>query len=352
MRILMLGPSLRCKGGMSAVEEMYLNHWSYPNTQVRHIGTYVDGLFFWKLLVFISAVLQYVYLMITWRPSIIHLHFAAKGSFIRKSILLFIGKLFKRCVVLHCHASKFDTYYETLGASGRRLIRCILNLSDGLIVVSEAWKDYFLKLGISTPVYTLYNPVVPQQMDNSGMPAREGNIILSLGRLGKRKGTYDLLNAVPIVLRTCPTAEFWLGGDGEIAEVQEVLDRVPWGNHVKLLGWVTGEEKHKALSAASVFVLPSYHEGLPVAILEAMSYGIPVISTTVGGIPEFVKNGATGFLVSPGDVRDIAQKIVYVLENTRVSREIGERGRGLVNERCNIKEVIDNLFRLYTSLTK
>jgi glycosyltransferase involved in cell wall biosynthesis len=194
----------------------------------------------------------------------------------------------------------------------------------------------------------LHNPVhAPPVVPNAA--AREC-AILTLGVLGERKGTYDILRAVPLVLDQCPGAEFWLGGDGDVEGVRAAIAAAPWGTRVRLPGWVEGAEKAGYLARAGVFLLPSYAEGLPVAVLEAMAHGLAVITTPVGGIPDAVVDGETGIMVPPGDVPAIARACVSLLRDADLRARLGACARRRVEDRFEVSRVLGELYATYDGL--
>ena len=347
-RVLMLGPSLSVKGGITTIEQFYLDAWDNKKYDLQHIGTFVDGNKVIKLGVFLKAFCQYFYLLLFNPPDILHIHFSWKASFYRKSIFVLLAKIFNIKIILHCNASRFDVFYENSNQFKQKFIQGILNSATLLIVVSEQWRKYFANLSLNVPIKVLYNPV--SFPENIPLIAQPKPIVLSLGRLGERKGTYDILKAIPLILATFPKTKFCLGGDGDIQQVKNILSKESWGQNVELLGWVQGKEKAKNLQQASIFLLPSYNEGLPLAILEAMSYGIPVISTPVGGIPEAVIDGKTGFLIQPGDITAIAEKVTLLLKNFELRNQIGTNAREYAQEKFEIKVILQKLFAIYDSL--
>ena len=171
-----------------------------------------------------------------------------------------------------------------------------------------------------------------------------------LGRLGRRKGTYDILEAVPAVISRHSTATFHFGGDGDVNEVRTQLAGVSWGRQVRLLGWLNDDAKSTLLSRASVFVLPSYNEGLPVALLEAMAHGVAVVTTPVGGIPEVVTDSKTGLLVAPGDVAAIAGAICRLLEDPSLRTTLGRNGRALIESEFSVERAVARIVAVYDSL--
>ncbi|MCA9972593.1 MAG: glycosyltransferase family 4 protein, partial [Anaerolineales bacterium] len=350
-KVLMLGPALSDQGGMASVEHVYLAAWDAARYELRHIGTYNSNFATRaKVLMAIKAIARYLYLLLFWRPDVIHIHFAAGVSFYRKSLFVLLGRFSRARLLMHSHAPNFDTFFEKRPPRQQRYIRHILNSADCLLVVSNQWQARFEAMGLTVPVVTIYNPVArPAALAPA---SRDKPLVLSLGRLGERKGTYDILKAVPLVLAAGAAADFWLGGDGEVEQVREIVSANDWGQHVRLLGWVRDQAKHEALSQAAVFLLPSYFEGLPVAVLEAMAYGIPVVSTPVGGIPEAVDDGETGFLVPPGDVQALAEKIRLLLDDPALRARMSHTAQQRMQEKFEVTAIMRQLYALYDELTE
>lgn len=349
-RVLMLGPAIDAKGGMASVAAAYVEAWDRTRYELRVLGTVTDSpTRLHKLLTGVSALVRTLICLIVWRPQIVHIHFAWNASFYRKSVFVLLGKLFGKRIIFHCHASRFDIFYESHGKLNQRFILLVLRAVNAILLVSDYWKEYFSRLPHHGTLHTLHNPVaLPFNVEHSTKASPP--IVLTLGRLGQRKGTYDTLKAIPRVLEQFPTAEFWLGGDGEIEQVEELVAQEPWHAQVKLLGWVTGAQKKKCLSSAAIFLLPSYNEGLPMAILEAMAYHLPVVSTVVGGIPEAVEDGKTGFLIQPGDTVAIANRLTLLLGDAQLRAQIGSAGRAYAMQRFEVGHILNDLYAIYDEL--
>jgi glycosyltransferase involved in cell wall biosynthesis len=280
---------------------------------------------------------------------VVHVHVAHRGSLYRKALFVGLAKLFRvPRVILHCHAGPFPEFYEGSGWLAKAVIRRILRSADLLIVLAEPWREYFRTLCPAVPLMVLYNPVeCPTDVVSS-----QGRkpVLLSLGFLAPEKGTFDILRAAPTVLEACPEAEFWFGGDGDRGPIHQLTEGTSWADRIRFLGWVDGEEKDRCLSVASVFLLPSYAEGLPMAILEAMAYGMPVIATPVGGIPDAVLAGETGLLVSPGDVAGLAQASIALLQDPARRARLGANARRHALEHFAAERVLEQLYGAYDRL--
>lgn len=175
--------------------------------------------------------------------------------------------------------------------------------------------------------------------------------LLYLGIIGQRKGVYDLLNVLS------QDAEYYrhhlqlhIGGNCEEEKIKSYIVNNGIGDFVTFEGFVKGERKIDDLNWADIFILPSYNEGLPIAVLEAMSYGMPIISTNVGGIPEVVKTGINGILIEPGDLNAIKNSIDYYIKNRS---QILVHGEGsLILVKPFLPEVVfESLNEIYQNLS-
>jgi glycosyltransferase involved in cell wall biosynthesis len=120
--------------------------------------------------------------------------------------------------------------------------------------------------------------------------------------------------------------------------------------HVDLLGWVQGEQKTRLLNSCRVYVLPSYFEGLPMSILEAMATGVPVIATAIGGIPEAIDDGVEGYLLAPGDVDGLAERLERLLSDDALAQRMGAAGRAKVERHFSTTAVMPRLEHIYAEL--
>lgn len=348
-RIVMLGPDLDDLGGMASVVQGYTAAWQHDRYALRYIGTYdSNAAQLTKAKMALVAFMRYLWLLVAWRPHVLHVHYSAGVSFLRKSVFMLVGRLARQKIVMHCHAPNMDTFYVRRTGVFKRYLDWILRAADLHIVVARSWQTFFEELGLGVPVLTLYNAVpLPPAPDRSDRPFP---VLLTLGRLGQRKGTYDTLKAIPHILAQYPEAQFWLGGDGEVEQVRQIADAADWGDHLRLLGWVSGAEKDDVLARADVFLLPSYGEGLPVAVIEAMAYGLPVISTPVGGIPELVVDGETGNLIKPGDVDALVTHATALLASPQRRAEMGAAARAVIQRDFELGSVMEQLYAAYATL--
>ncbi|MEJ2126366.1 MAG: glycosyltransferase family 4 protein [Candidatus Bathyarchaeota archaeon] len=240
----------------------------------------------------------------------------------------------------------------------------LMNRSDALIAVSKYTVNELTDLyGISTDkIHVIYNGVDIQKFkprqnktelrEQFGLEPNK-KIVLFVGRLYHRKGLELLLRSIPPVLEQFSNVTFVISGTG-FKEKEESLKNIAKElnieNDVKFLGYVADEKLPELYSTADIFVLPAIYENFPFAILEAQSTALPVISTNVGGIPEFLENEKNGFLIEPGDEPMLTQKLLALLQNPDLVKKMGDLGRKMIEEQLSWDIITNQVIDLYHKL--
>ena len=312
----------------------------------------------WKLgnkLIKLGYLLQAIlrcYLLCTFNKEleIFHIHGAANASFYRCKIFIHIAKLFKKKVILHEHAADFIEFYKK--SNKKNDIVETINKCDVIIVLSESWKTFFSSIGVDSKKIHIVNNIIPSPTTQKRNKKDNKLHLLFMGEISIRKGCFDLLQAISendkhlrdkILLR--------IAGNAVDGNIQTFIENHKLENFVIYEGWISGEKKIECLNWADIYILPSYNEGLPIAILESMSYKKPIISTPVGGIPEIVKNNNNGILISPGNKQEIFEAIKYYIENPIMIRKHGEESYKIVQDYFPEK-VFAQLIEIYSLLLK
>ena len=301
-------------GGISAV----VQYWNEYIEGLQYYPTYKLSNIFIRALWFASSYMRLAFrMMFDKNARILHLHTAADGSFWRKAQLTKLGKLFGRKVVLHVHASRFKDFYNEASDSKKKWIRKTLARVDVLIVLSISWKEWFKEIGVLEDKIVVLHNITPYPTDIPSSHIEEGKVhFLFMGEIGQRKGVFDILRGLAkhkeeIVGRI----ELRIGGNRNEEQLLAVIKDSGLEDIVKFEGWVGGDKKLQLLNWADVFILPSFNEGLPISILEAMSYSHPIVSTPVGGIPEVVENEINGAIVTPGDDEQIYKAMIRYVQH-------------------------------------
>lgn len=344
---------LSYKGGMVSVVRGYLEspEWADGDWRVTFIPTHRDASRAGLLACFARAVSKIAWMGVRGRIDVAHLHVSERGSFLRKGFLVKMLRKMGIPVVLHHHGAEFDDYYAAASPRVKRFVAEVLAEADVNIVLSERLRDSITSKAPGARVEAVYNsvvPVTPNPYDADGT-----HLVTLLGRLGKRKGAYDLLEAIARTDAQLPAdIRFCLCGDGEVSEVEARIDTLGVRHRIAHVGWVDGEQKERILADTMINVLPSYHEGLPMTILETMGRGIPSISTPVASIPEVVKDGENGYLVEPGDVDALADRILTLATSSETRRRFSAEAHALISSRFTLPKAIARLKEIYSGIMK
>jgi glycosyltransferase involved in cell wall biosynthesis len=329
-KIVLLGPSLLQKGGISNYEKLFLDYAPYE-VQISHIITHEEGTTAIKIIIFLKAIYKFLWMLISKEIDIVQLEISQRGSVFRQAIMLFLAWLFRKPIILHAHGSQFHIFYSELAEWIQKLLSWIFCKCQRLIVLSESWKSFYIEnLGLKPEqVLVFYNPVkIPAEIPHRSSSVSKKVNLLFLGRIGQRKGAFDLIKAFSLLHTEYQTkSTLILAGDGDIEQAHNLVATLNLENYIKLPGWIGEDERDILLTEADVFILPSYNEGLPLAMLEAMAWELPVIVTPVGGIPEIVTQSENGLIVNPGNVEQLSDAIKSLIENEALRFSLGSKAR-------------------------
>lgn len=346
--VVLVGSDLNDKGGITTVISNIYNTSLKDEFHMKFIPTYISNSTYQWILLYIISLFKILYFCLFEKNSIYHIHVSYKGSFYRKLIIVMLLKLFNKKVIMHFHGSESKIFYDNLSKGIKKGMRSLFFRNiDIAIVLSKSWKDYFSKFIDENKIEVLNNAVAIPEEENKDF---EKLRILFLGRFGQRKGIYDLIDVLDDLSKNYNLdIEVALGGDGEIEKVNQLIQEKNLSN-VKNLGWINSIDKIKLLKEANLFVLPSYNEGLPMAILEAMSYKCAVISTNVGGIPEVVKHNKNGFLIEAGDKESLKSYILSLEKEKNTLKSMGEYSYEIVKTYFSQDKMNNTLRKIYTQV--
>ena len=349
-KVLMVGSSLKVKGGMTTVVESFLQHEFERDITLKYIPTHIETKNnFYKKIFFLRGLVQILNELIFGKVEIVHMHMSERGSFSRKYIIFKLSKFFNKKVITHTHGAEFEEFYNQSNEKSKMKINKLLKESDTVITLGESWNNIIKRIENESNTFILRNSVP--------IPAKQNKLndkkikILFLAVLIKRKGILDLIEASQKIITELESknkqVEFVIAGDGELESTSKSLvEKLGVSKYFKFVGWVNNERKQELLKESDLFVLPSYNEGLPLSILEAISYGIPVISTNVGSINEAVKNEENGYLINPGDKEKLADFTIKLLTDSNF-KQMGQASREVAVDLFDINsyfKMVENLY--------
>lgn len=317
--VLMIGIDYKNpRGGIASVLAIYAT--LFP--QLNFIRSSVAGTRFQKMLIALGC-----YCRLLWtfcfnkNIKIVHIHVSSDASFWRKRIVIYLAKRWNKRIVFHCHSGRFKEFRS----KNIIAVDYTLQMCDVIVALSEEWKDYFQSIGCKN-VVIIHNVIdVPMHIDVN----RKDKIIhiLFLGLISHNKGVYDIVKVIATHQQEWRNKViFHVGGNGETDILQSQLKQNGIEDIVKFEGWVSNHKKILLLNQADIYILPSYKEGVPISILEAMSYKIPIITTPVGGIPSIVVDGVNGLIVKPGDCDAMYEALNKLINDPLLCKKMGEEG--------------------------
>lgn len=348
LNVLMLGPARNVKGGMTSVIDSYYDYGLDKKVNLKYIETINDKN---KISKFISEVKGYIeFERYIDKYDIVHIHMASRRSTFRKGRYIKIANKKGKKVILHLHGAEFKIFMNECNLKQTKFVKEILNLSDRIIVLSEEWKAYVETLvKDKNKVVVIHNSIIIPENFEKNLDTQK---ILFLGRIGNRKGIYDLVDVFKNIIKKFPKAHLYIGGDGEVEKIKKIIKDERLKSNISYIGWISGKEKEKYLKECSFFCLPSYNEGMPMALIEGMAYKNIAISTNVGGIPRLIENGINGFCIEPGDKKKLQGILENLLEEKNKFRreQISDKARETIKNKFDIKNNIKKLINIYNEV--
>jgi glycosyltransferase involved in cell wall biosynthesis len=235
---------------------------------------------------------------------------------------------------LHVHGGSFAKRYHKAHSLYKWFTRATLNRCREIIALSAQWQTFFESIVTSPHV-----SVVHLGIDCSSYQRHEpGNSsetrIVFIGNLTQPKGVSDIIQAIPEIIKHNTNVKFVFVGceltPGEEAGFRKECSDLDIDRWVEFTGQLNEEDVRDQLNRASIFLLPSYAEGLPLALAEAMAFSLPSVVTPVGGIPDIIKDGVNGFIVNPGDVSALAKVVIALIQDPSLRFKLGAEARQTV----------------------
>jgi glycosyltransferase involved in cell wall biosynthesis len=344
-----LGPDPAGGGGMAAVIRSLLTSPLSQRYEMEVIVTYSGTRPLARILVFARALPRLIAWALRRGPRLAHVHSAARGSLYRKSFLVLLLRGLRRPVLVQIHAGPVDIeeFAGRIGSFQRRFIAAGLRVATRVAAVSSATAAAIERCFGVDGIVVVPNPA--PALPAGAEPRRPGDDaedrVLYLGGFANPvKGGEVMVAATAALAPRRPQTSFALAGPGDppaaLLELERDAANVEW------LGWLDRGTKERELGRSAVFVLSSISEGLPVALLEAMSWGRAIVATEMGGVPDVVGDDREAVLVPPGDAEALAAAVDALLSDPERCKRLAAAAARRA-ETLNEEEVCGRLDRLY-----
>lgn len=364
-RVLQIGPMPPPYGGIASYVCGYMQSSVTKVYDVRHLLADVVGklsrrglaravLNVVNLLLLVPRLLFWV---IFWRPAIVHLQTSSYGGFYEKAVLAWLSHWAGRRVVMNVHGGEFRPFYDKASPLGRRFIRSSLRMVDRLIAASPRMESTLRYIGADADrIIRIPNGInIPavSVCDRDG-DERDTVTVLFLNQLDITKGIFELTDAYALLAEQLTNLRLILTGpDGPIVpKIRRRLRERQLTGRVEMHLNVSEKEKSQLYLRSDIYALPTYVEDLPYGLLEAMSYGLAVVTTPVGGIPNVVADGESGLLVPARDVDALVKALLRLATDRAFRLSLGRMARETIVRRFDWEQRAAEIVRLYDRLLR
>lgn len=279
----------------------------------------------------------------------VHVNMAERLSLFRKSLVVVMSRALGLPVVLHLHAAQLHHFYASLPLALRALTRWVFSLPDSCVVLGTTARRFVIdELRVPADrVEIVINGVPEPTQARRQVGADTVQRVLFVGNLLERKGVSDLLQALSLPGFDSARLEVAVAGGGDLAALRSKARKLGVDGFVHFHGWSDQQQVAHLMACADVLVLPSYDEGLPLVILEALANGVAVVCTPVGEIPSVLTDGVTACFVQPGDVAGIAAGLQRVLQQPALRETLERNGRALYERQFSLHRFFVNVARIH-----
>lgn len=353
--VFVVAPSGQAGGGMGRVKDYILDFardGAVPFTFLPLVTRDNRG-FIVSVFRTISAIWRIWNAHLTGELALVHVNHGDKASAVRKGIITVFARLVGAKVIVHLHAVELDAAWRSGGRFTRWAIGLPFRVATSNIVLGDIWRSWLVDdLGVRpTHVDVLVNGVpAPNFTSRDHASPRDAVEVLFLGNLLERKGVNDLIAALAELPADLPAWRMTFAGGGDIAGCTEKVAAAGLDNRVRFLGWVEQARSANLLASADIMVLPSYFEGLPLVILEALGAGTPVITTSVGAIPQFIPHDEVALVIEPGDRAALRDSLCSMVADAGLRQRLGDAGRRAYETMFSLEVFRENLLAIYAKV--
>lgn len=340
-KVLVVATSSKTRGGITTVIHAHKTGDVWKTYHCKWIETHIDRGVGEKVWRFFISLMQFMFLIPFY--DLVHIHLSKPHSNERKYVFFKLAKLFRKKIIIHLHIgnqieSVWNNMYEKFFVQ-----------ADMVLVLSHVTEKVVMELlnGKKANIKVLYNTTVTTPYMGK---SNQQSYILFAGSLDHNKGFKDLIRSFAKIANDHPDWKIVFAGNGEIEKGEQLAKELGIDTQTVFLGWVNGEAKYTLFKEASVFCLPSYAEGFPVAVLDAWAYGLPVITTPVGGLPDVLDDGKNALVFQPGDTEHLSNHLERLISDDELRGAISQESLKLTQTVFSLENINQQLKVIYKEL--
>lgn len=341
-KVLVVATSRKTRGGITSVVKAHETGEQWKKYHCRWIETHRDGNSLRKLWYLATALIEFLCLVPFY--DIVHIHVGLRTSVERKILFAQVAHLFNKKIIIHFHPA---TEKHLFDKSFSCYIKKLFDFSNKLLVLSPKWIEWINEAfpNNNYNMEVVYNPCPIVKRSSV-----KENYILYAGILSDRKGYNRLIEAFAKIASKYPDWKIIFAGNGDIEKAKTLSVDFKVEKQTVFLGWVSGDVKEGIFQHAAIYCLPSWGEGFPMGVIDAMAYGIPVIATPVGGLEMVLHNGTDSIIYETYDLDMLAQKLEELITSETYRRNIVEEADKLVYSDFNIVRICNQIGEIYENM--
>lgn len=343
-KVIMIGPSENYHGGISNICKIWLKECFFHDLDCKYIPSIEDSnKLLFKLMSSLKGIVSFIISMVN-APCTVYVHTSSNNSFYRKSFYILIASIFKEKICLHIHPTHFYNFIISNKSLLRKYIIFILEKVDFIIVITNDMKKKMHSIVNNRKIFVIDNCINVKSIQPQPFNNRIKNNLLYIGNYYEEKGIYDLVDAIEIYAKKNKNIKLNFYGFGNIVKLKKYIENKYLNKHIKVNGYLNDDEKFLAYHSCSAMVLPSYSEGMPNVILEAMATKTPIIATSVGRLNEVLIDNYNSIIIQKNDPKVISESINKCFENDSLCHFITENAYRDVTNVFDV-ESVKNSFR-------
>lgn len=343
MKILINTPNIH---GLGGVANHYLGLKPYWTENVRYLSL---GSKRWRAVLTLFTIVKYIWRLLTFRPQVVLLNPSlGKGALTRDFFYLRIAKALGRKVAVFIHGFSWD--YAAKADWG--WISQNLNRADGIIVLAQAFKDELQRRGVTTPVFLSTTKVSDRLVESFDAGRRTGRVknLLLLSRMERAKGVYETADTFALLKRDYPDLTLTFVGDGSELAPLKAYVREKGIADVRFTGGLSGAALRQEYEIADFFFCTSHGEGMPTVVLEAMAFGLPVLTRAVGGVCDFFEDGRMGRITTSTDPAEFARLVKPFIDDAELTKQVSSYNARYAREHFLASVVARQMEKILTNL--
>jgi len=305
---------------------------------------------------FFKHLTLWIFKIIVYRPDIVHYHITSYWSLEKSLVFLTIAKIFGCKTIGHLHGGAFIAFLDGISELRKKIAIYLFQIVDHMVVLSEYWKRYLKREIQINHISIVYN-LISKKFEKSTLKSansEDGNMLF-LGSIGRNKGVYDIIKAIFKIKKSLKVKVDLVGPEDrkdDLKNIKFLIKRYELNDYVEMKGPLYGLDKVKAFKNAGIFLFPSYNENFPLVIIEAACAGLPIITTPIGALPEFFEHNKSVIFVESGNVEQIAEAIIELINDDEKRVLLGKAAREVFIKKLVRKRILGSLDNIYQSVLR